>query len=49
MVAPCGCGVLLDTEGKNPTSISGCVKPDFGVEQVWSEAEIPLCARPWSE
>ena len=27
MVAPCGCRVLLDTDGQNPTSIFGGVKP----------------------
>ena len=27
MVAPCGCRVLLDTDGENPTSIYGHVKP----------------------
>ena len=41
MVAPCGCGVLLDTEGKNPTRMFGCVKPNFAL----TKREIPLYAR----
>ena len=38
MVAPCGCRVLLDTDGKNPTRMFGRVKPDLGAV----EGEIPL-------
>ena len=45
MVAPCGCWVLLDTEGKNPTRMFGRVKPNFAL----SKREIPLYARVLSE
>ena len=41
MVAPCGCWVLLDTEGKNPTRMFGFVKPNFAL----TKREIPLYAR----
>ena len=41
MVAPCGCWVFLDTEGKNPTRMFGRVKPNFAL----SKREIPLYAR----
>ena len=38
MVAPCGCRVLLDTDGKNPTRMFGCVKPDLALKQARNPA-----------
>src|SRR5262249_22029944 len=38
MVAPCGCRVLLDTDGKNPTRMFGRVKPDFAANQAGNPA-----------
>src|SRR4051794_31852120 len=45
MVAPCGCWVLLDTEGKNPTRMFRRVKPNFAL----TKREIPLYAGVSSE
>ncbi len=38
MVAPCGCRVLLDTDGQNPTRMFGCVKPHFAPKQAGNPA-----------
>ena len=45
MVAPCGCRVLLDTDGKNPTRMFALVKPNFALTQ----APNPLYAGDPSE
>src|SRR5262245_52688168 len=38
MVAPCGCRVLLDTDGKNPTRMCGRVKPNFALTEAGNPA-----------
>ena len=42
MVAPCGCRVLLDTDGQNPTSIYGRVKPFSAGETTQISASVAL-------